>query len=129
MTTSNFVFVSLIFFVIYYDRREEFQRRRNPRYLAKTRRLHDLHIVMPICIPYGKIIVDDPLGANFYQFSDKPKNAGAEILFGKGISNSVPKMEQQQQQHQESFENIDQENGNLNIEKKIPKKESAGEKQ
>lgn len=68
-------------------RREELQRRQNPRYLNKSKRLNDLHIVLPIYVPSGKIVVDDPLGANFYSF-DNAKNSGAEILFGKGVAES-----------------------------------------
>lgn len=73
-------------------RREELRRRRNPRYLARTRRLHDLHIVLPLCVPNGTIVVEDPMGANYYRFDAETHKhqVGAHILFGKGVPPGSP---------------------------------------
>lgn len=56
--------------------------------------------MLPICIPDGKIVIEDPLGANFYTFSD-PNLEGAEILFGKGVVDT-PKMSVKNEEQQEN---------------------------
>lgn len=63
----------------------ELAKRRHPPYRAEAAKLHDLHIVLPVICPQGKIIVENPQGANFYQLDHK-KDYGAHILFGRGVA-------------------------------------------
>lgn len=64
----------------------ELQKRKNSRYFQRTRHLYDIHIVLPICVPNGKIVVEDPLGANYYTFDSKEGNG--YMLFSKGAGHS-----------------------------------------
>lgn len=65
-------------------RQVELLKRKNPRYLQRTRNLYDIHIVLPISVASGKIVVDDPLGANYYAFD--AEHEGTQFLFGKGLA-------------------------------------------
>lgn len=63
----------------------ELAKRRIPSYRADAAKLHDLHIVLPVVCPQGKIIVENPQGANFYyDLTDR----GPYILFGRGVADT-----------------------------------------